>query len=129
MHPVFAQYNSNAPRWVKTIFLNALALLLPSPAVRHEGPSTMLAMLNEQKEKKRNVLHLLHYIPERRGADFDVVEDVIPLYNIAVSVKPSMAVKKVLLVPQMKPVPFKQAGGRIEMTVPEIRGHQMIELS
>jgi hypothetical protein len=88
----------------------------------------MLVMLNEQKAQRRNVLHLLHYIPERRGTDFDIVEDIIPLYNVNVSVKPSMPVSRVMLVPQMKNLSFRKNGDRIDITVPEISGHQMVQL-
>ena len=37
-HPVFSQYDANAPRWCKTLVANALARLLPEPLVRHDGP-------------------------------------------------------------------------------------------
>ena len=47
---------------------NALDLLLPEPRVRHAGPSTLLVTLSEQLAHNRQVLHLLHYIPERRGS-------------------------------------------------------------
>ena len=40
-HPVFSQYDANAPRWCKTLVANALALLLPEPLVRHDGPSSL----------------------------------------------------------------------------------------
>ena len=128
MHPIFSQYNQNAPHWVKTIFLNAVDTLLPSPAVRHNGPSSMVVTLNEQKEKGRLVLHLLHYVPERRGTDFDTVEDVLPVYNVVVSVRPDRRIKTVQLVPQLKGLSFKTIGDRIEMTIPEIKGHQMVAL-
>ena len=32
-------------------------------------------------------MHLLHYIPERRSQDIDIIEDVIPLYDVKVSIK------------------------------------------
>ena len=33
----------------------------------------------------------MHYIPERRGEDFDVIEDAIPLYDVKLSVKAILA--------------------------------------
>jgi hypothetical protein len=68
-HPIFTQYNTNAPRWCKTLFLNAVNLLMDKPILHHDGPSTMLAAVNEQTEQNRWVVHLLHYIPERRSQD------------------------------------------------------------
>lgn len=128
-HPVFSQYDHNAPRWCRQWFLNALNLLLAEPAVRHNGPSTLLATLNEQPLPKRRVLHLLHYLPERRGESFDVLEDVIPLYDVALSVRIDHPTSRVRLVPEGRPLPHQVNGSRIVFTVDKIQGHQMVELS
>ena len=86
-HPIFRQYNQNAPRWCKQLLLNALDMLLPDPLLRHDGPSGLLTSVNEQPAENRWVVHLLHYVPERRGQDFDVIEDVLPLYDVPVSLR------------------------------------------
>ncbi len=127
-HPIFTQYRSRAPRWCRTLLLNALALLLPDPLVRVNGPSTLMTALNEQTAEKRQVLHLLHYIPERRGEEFDTIEDVIPLYNLDVSVRADRPVSAVRLAPQGTPLAFNLAAGRVLFTVPELNGHQMVEI-
>jgi len=128
-HPIFTQYNDNAPRWVKTLLLNAINLLLPDPLLRHDGPSTVIATVNEQAAQDRQVVHLLHYIPERRGQAFDVIEDIIPLYNLKLSVRADQSVKNITLVPQGQSLEFTRNRGRVYFTVPRIMGHQMIEIS
>ncbi|MEM2961326.1 MAG: beta-galactosidase trimerization domain-containing protein, partial [Candidatus Bathyarchaeia archaeon] len=100
IHPIFTQYHKNAPLWCKKLFLNALDMLLPEPLVRAEAPSTTLVTLNEQNAENRWVLHLLHYIPECRGQDFDIIEDVIPLFNLRISVRVSKRVEEVIRVPE-----------------------------
>jgi len=126
--PIFTQYAQNAPRWCKTLLLNAISMLLPQPLVQHHGPSTLLIALNAQPTLNRQVLHLLHYIPERRGTDFDIIEDVIPLYNVAVSVQAAQPVPSVVAVPQGQPLDFEIREGYVHFTVPEINGHQLIEI-
>jgi hypothetical protein len=79
--------------------------------------------------QQRQVLHLLHYIPERRGEFFDVIEDVIPLYDVKLSVRVPKPVKRIASAPQGEALPFTIAGDRVEFVVPSIRGHQMIEMS
>ena len=128
MHPIFTQYARNAPRWCKQLFLNALELLLPEPLIRLQGPTTIISTVNAQSENNRWVVHLLNYIPERRGTEFDIIEDILPLYELKLSVR-APSVKHVLLVPQKKPLEFKNETGRIELVVPKLEGHQMIELS
>jgi hypothetical protein len=129
MHPIFAQYNKNAPKWCKQLVLNALKTLLPQPLVSTpKAPSSLLAFLNFQKSQNRRVLHLLQYIPERRGTDFDIIEDVIPLQNVAVSLNINTRAKTVKLVPENVSIPATSNNGRLEFIVPQLLGHQMIEV-
>jgi hypothetical protein len=74
-------------------------------------------------------VHLLHYVPERRGADFDVIEDVIPLFDLAVSVRAPRRVASVTAVPEQRAVPFEQRGGRVAFRVPRLEGHQMLAVA
>ena len=127
-HPIFCQYDRNAPRWCKTLFLNALDILLPEPLLRHGGPTTLRATVNEQAAETRWVVHLLHYIPERRSQDIDVIEDVIPLYDVHVSVRVSGEVTSVACVPEGQALAYEQKGNRVGFVVPELVGHQMVEI-
>jgi hypothetical protein len=85
--------------------------------------------LNFQEDPGRLVFHLLHYIPESRGLEFDTIEDVIPVYNIKCSLINERNYSKARLVPENKALKTKRNGSRIEFVVPEIRGHQMMEIS
>jgi hypothetical protein len=127
-HPIFGQYAQNAPRWCKRLFLNAVDMLLPQPLLRHDGPSSVFATLLEQPAERRQIVHLLHYIPERRGADFDVIEDVIPLHNLGVSVRAAGEVRRVVTAPEGAELPFRREGERVAFTLPLLHGHQMVVL-
>ncbi|NQU45230.1 beta-galactosidase trimerization domain-containing protein [bacterium] len=128
-HPVFSLYRSLTPLWAKRLVLNALDLLLPEPLLRHDGPSTLQTTVNEQKGESRWVVHLLHYIPQRRGEAIDVIEDVIPLFDTALSLKTPKKPKSIRLVPQNREIPFEEKDGRILFTVPKIEGHAMVEVT
>ena len=127
-HPIFRQYNRNAPNWCKRLLLNALDMLMPDPLVRHSGPTGMLTALNEQPELSRLALHLLYYVPERRGQDFDVIEDILPVYDVAVSVKLPGPVGSVRSVPNGEDLDFIEAKGRLNLTLPKLEGHQIVEI-
>ncbi|MCY4071714.1 MAG: beta-galactosidase trimerization domain-containing protein [Chloroflexi bacterium] len=126
--PIFTQYYHLAPKWCRTLFLNALEMLLPEPVVRHGGPSTLELAYNDQPARSRTVLHLLHYIPIRRSK-IDIIEDVIPVYNIPVSIRAGKRIESVKLAPSGDAIDFEKVNGRINFTVAEIKGHQMIELN
>jgi hypothetical protein len=125
-HPVFTQYSRNAPRWCKTLVRNAVDLLLAEPVLRVEGPSTLLSAVNEQSAEGRWVVHLLHYVPERRGADFDVIEDVIPVDDVGVSLRVPERVRAVRAVPEGSDLPFEEKDGRVSCVLPRLEGHQML---
>jgi hypothetical protein len=129
-HPVFTQYRLNAPRWCKQLVRNAVRLLLPNPVVAHDGPSTLEVYVNRQPAHNRYVIHLLHYIPERRSLGLDTIEDVIPLAGVTLRLNVAGRPAGVELVPEGRALPFAQdADGRIRFTVPEIRGHQMVAVT
>lgn len=127
-HPMFRQYHESAPRWCKQLVANALGLLLPTRLVEVEGPSSLLVTLNHQPEHKRYVLHLLHYLPERRGQAFDTIEDVIPLYDIKLKLALNTKLETIKLVPEGQSLDFEYTESRVRCNVPSVYGHQMLEL-
>jgi hypothetical protein len=128
MHPIFSMYEDRAPRWCRQLLANALDLLMPEPLVRVSAPSAAQVTVNAQPAESRVVVHLLHYIPERRGRSFDTIEDIVPITDVHVSLRQDAAVRGVQLVPQRVPLPFGQEGERVAFTVPWLEGHQMIEV-
>jgi hypothetical protein len=127
-HPVFSQYGQNAPRWVKQLVLNAIDILLPNPTIRVDGPSTILSTVNHQPTLNRSIVHLLHYVPERRGIEFDVIEDVIPVYDVGISVRCEKAPTRIQNVPDGETLEFVYRDSRVSFRVPKIEGHQMVEI-
>jgi hypothetical protein len=69
---------------------------------------------------------VLHYIPERRYDGIDTIEDVIPLYNVSLSVKLPKAPVKAYLAPSMAPIPVSTEGDFTTVVIPEIKGHAMV---
>ena len=127
-HPLFRQYQHNAPRWCRTLLHNVLKDVLGAPLVKHSGPSTLQVSLNQKRTGESYVLHLLHYLPLRRSDTIDVIEDVIPLTNTALSVAVPAEVEAVTLVPEGAGLEWKVQNGRVNFTLPDLVGHQMVEI-
>ncbi len=128
-HAIGSLYYEYAPRWVRTLFLNAISRLLPSPLLQHNGPSAMETAIHEQADKKRQIIHLLYYVPERRTSRLEVVEDVIPLYDITISLREDKKILNVKIVPDEIELPLQRKGNRVYVNVPKINGHAMLEIS
>ncbi|HIU75638.1 MAG TPA: beta-galactosidase trimerization domain-containing protein [Candidatus Pelethocola excrementipullorum] len=124
-HPLFGQYRENAPRWCKTLIKNAIEMLMPNQLVRHNGSSTISVQLLEQPEKKRYILHVLTYIPVRKSATIDTIEERTLVRDLQIVVNTHRAVTGVKVVPEEKPLELKDH----TFTIPECDGYAMIELS
>lgn len=129
MHPVFTQYHDNAPLWCKKLVAAAIRRLMGEPIVVTDGPSSLIANLSEQPDEKRYVLHLLHYIPERRGKAFDILEDVIPLHDLSLSLALPKPAASARLVPAGDDLPLESKDERQTIRIPKLHGHAMVELA
>ena len=127
-HPLFGQYQHNAPRWCRTLLNNVLKDLLVEPLVTHSGPSTLQVSLTKRVSGDY-VLHLLHYLPLRRSDTIDVIEDVIPLHNVPLSIAvQGQKVAAVTRVPEGEQLEWTLTDGRLEFELPKLVGHQLVEI-
>ena len=125
-HPLFGMFRRYGTRVYKDMVLDAIESVLGDKLVKTNAPTSAHVVLNYQPKQKRNVLHILHYIPEARSRDVDVIEDVLPLYEVKMAVKLDRKVKKVTLQPEGAPVEFTQEGGVVSFTVPKVEGYQIV---
>ena len=131
-YPIFTAFalHGNAP--YRLLVRNLLERLLPEPLLRVQGPTTTEATVQRQggpgKQGGRTIVHLLQYAPERRTERLDLIEDIVPLFDVPLSLKwqGGREPKKVYLAPDQTPVAFEYLAGRVNLRVPEIRGHAMV---
>ncbi|WP_337102635.1 alpha-amylase family protein [Paenibacillus sp. YIM B09110] len=123
---VFEDYATKGSLILKEAVLHALNLLLPGKTLQTSLPAQGIVTLQEQKEENRLVNHLLYASPVRRGEGIEVIEDIVPLYDVVVSVRTANPVKQVYLAPQMTPLPFNHENDTVTYTVPVLECHQMV---
>lgn len=127
-HPVFRIANELSPLWVKKLVGGALRRLLGTPLLRTNGPSSLITTLQHQPSQSRRIIHLLHYIPERRAKRLEVIEERARLTGIEVDVIAPRKVRSVKLVLEGLEVPFRWNEGRAFFTVPQIDGYQVVSV-
>jgi len=54
------------------------------------------------------------------------VEDVIPLYSVALAFRTAQAPQRVYLAPSRTPLDFSYDRGYTRVIVPNVQGHQMV---
>ncbi|MFA7672747.1 MAG: beta-galactosidase trimerization domain-containing protein [Clostridia bacterium] len=128
-HPIFEIYNKKGPKWIKEILKDAIGLLMKgTKLISHDGPSTVLTTINHQPDMKRYVVHILNYIPERRCTDIDLIEDIIPLYDLKMNVRLPEDITCIRIVPEEKDIKFRTSGKGVSFRIDKVKGHCMVEL-
>ena len=122
--PVFLAFSSHGNIPYKLLVRNVLDLLLPDPVIRVTAPSS--TEVSVMAQPGRTIVHLLHYCPERRTKELDIVEDIVPLHQVPLSLAVAKAPKTVYLAPSKEALPFTWAKGRVELVVPVVVGHAMV---
>ncbi len=122
--PIFKSYKINASLIYKKIIKNCLNLLLPKPIIKSDLPST--AEVSVLKQGSRLIIHLLHYIPIRRGQSIEVIEDNIPLYSKTIFIKCGFKPSKVYSAPDKRTLDYSRDDDYLKIEIPEIDGHKII---
>jgi hypothetical protein len=129
-YPIFSAFGKHGNAPYRLLVRNLLERLLPEPLLRVGAPTSTEATVTRQRRidgrGERTIVHLLQYTPERRTKELDLVEDVVPLFNVPLSLRSARPPKKVYLAPEGTPVPSEHLAGRVNLLVPEIRGHAMV---
>jgi hypothetical protein len=103
---------------------NIVSRLLPEPLLRIDAPSSTEATM--MRQKNRTIVHILQYTPQRRTQKLDLLEDIVPIFDVPLSVKLAKAPKRVYLAPEEATLPFEYLRGRVNLRVPRVDGHAMV---
>jgi hypothetical protein len=123
---VFEDYATKGSLVLRESVIYALNRLIEEKSLMTNLPAQGIVTLTQQNDRSRFVNHLLYASPVKRGDNIEIIEDIIPLYNVSVSVNLKYKAKRVYIAPQMKEIEFRQEGNSISYTVPEVECHQMV---
>lgn len=124
---IFEDYATKGSLALKETALYALDRLLGDrKTLQTNLPAQGIVTLTEQADKSRFVCHLLYASPVRRGEGIEVIEDILPIFDVEVALRLPRPAKSVSLAPQGEDLPFTQDGGVVRYTVPKLECHQMV---
>ena len=124
-YPIFLAFANHGNLPYRMLVQNMIRKLIGEPLLKVQGPSSLEATVMRQPSG-RTMVHLLNYCPERRTPKLDIVEDIVPLFDLPLSLKLAKKPKRVYLAPQETQLDFEYADGRVSVIVPKVEGHQMI---
>jgi len=126
---IFDDYATKGSLFLKETIIYALNKLLgDNKTLNTNLPAQGIVTLMLQKKEKRYVNHLLYVSPVKRGDNIEIIEDIIPVYDIQVEVKIAEKINKVYLAPDMKELAFVQKDGKVSYTVDKLKCHAMAVL-
>ena len=121
---LFASYARFANRVGRDVVELLLDRLLGERIFTSNLPST--AEVTVRSHGSDALVHLLHYVPQRRAESIDIVEDVLPVTDIWLSVRLPHAPEAVRAQPGNESLPFTYADGRVEVTLPRLEGYRLL---
>jgi hypothetical protein len=123
--PIFKNYINHAVVPHRTLFRNCLTRVLPDPIVKVENMPSF-GQVTVTRSENRQMVHLLTYVPELRG-NAQIVEEPISAHNVMLFLRTDgMIPKTVYLAPSRKTLNFSVAEGYLKISVPEVRGYQLV---
>ena len=122
---IFADYAQSGELHLKQMAIFALDRLLDSAkTLKTNLPAQGIVTLMKQSD--RLICHLLYASPVKRGNGIEVIEDIVPIYNVELAIKTNRKINKVYLAPQKEDIDFTYDNGYISVKLAKIECHQMV---
>ena len=127
-HPLATAYNTYGSLYQKRYFMLALEQLFTGGAFRVEGMGAMgRATMIHQPHCSRYCLNLLYAAPVKRGLA-EVIEDILPIYNIGVELDVPQTIKRAYLPLTGEELPLRRENGKTCICVPKLECHAAVVL-
>jgi len=125
-HAVFTSYLDTAWWALRNLVSNLLEHALPMPLVKAPGlPS--FARVTVTQQPGRRMVHLLAYVPERRGKAVEMIEEPSRLGDVELALRCDGAPPaRVYLAPGGQDLPWEVADGYVQTRVPDVVGYAMV---
>jgi len=125
-HPIFKSYYLDAQIPIRQLVANLLKRMLPAPLVKTDGlPS--FARVTVTAQPGRRMVHILCYVPERRGPVIEMIEEPIEVRQVTIALRADeRQIQRVYLAPNGEPLDFTLAEGYVQTTIPAVKGYAMI---
>ena len=122
---IFADYAQSGELHLKQMAIFALDRLLDTAkTLKTNLPAQGIVTLMKQSD--RLICHLLYASPVKRGNGIEVIEDIVPIYNVELAIKTDKKINKVYLAPQKEDIDFTYDDGYISVKLDKIECHQMV---
>jgi len=125
-HSMPLQYKTFGSVFFKRAFMLALSSIYDNGVLKVSGMGSQgRCTMIRQDGESRYCVNLLYASPVKRGSA-EIIEDIIPIYNVALSLKTKEKVKRVYAVNLEKELDFTEDNGRISFNLPKLELHESV---
>ncbi len=126
-HTVFDMYQKMGAKLHRDLVVNCINMLMPEKTLKIGLPSCGTVTLFKRGKENDCILHALYANPIKRG-EVQVIEDIVPLFDVPVSLKLNEKIESIKLLPSSKSIDFEIKDGRACFAIPKLDMHQMIQI-
>ena len=127
-HSLARQYYEFGSVYSKRYFMQALCSVYSGSPVKVEGLySEGRIRTIKQAESNRYCINLTYAASSKRGAA-EIIEDILPLYEIKITAELPESIKRIYLPLSDKELDFTVSDGKIKFTLPKLLCHETIVL-
>ncbi|MBR4962088.1 MAG: beta-galactosidase, partial [Clostridia bacterium] len=124
---IFVEYANKGSITTKKMFLGVLeALLADEKTIITDLPAQGVVTLMEQPEQNRLINHVLYASPVKRGGGIEIIEDILPVYDVHVTLRLDKEPKRVYLAPEMQDIEYTWDGNKLTYTIDKLFIHAMV---
>ena len=106
--------------------MNALRLVYSGGAYEVEGLGSQgRVTMIRQADKSRYCMNMTYAVPVRRG-EAEIIEDVMPVYNIKVTLKVKEDIKRIYFGVSGEEITAERNGDKISFMIPELHCHTTV---
>jgi hypothetical protein len=124
-HRLGRMYYAHGARVHRELFKNALRLASPRPTLHVKMPSAGRVSVLRQPDHHRYVVHLL-YAPAMPRGECQLIEDLVPLYDIPLEFRVPERIAGAYLAPGGQALEMTESDGVVSLTVPKVECHQAV---
>jgi len=126
-HRIFSGYKQYAATALRDVFGQALELTHPQTLLKTVGLPHFVRVTAARQPSGREIVHLLAYIPERRAANNDIIEDELTVEPTQIRLR--TAATRATLEPENLELATVRDGEYLEIQVPRFRGCALIAVN
>lgn len=123
---VFEEYATIGSLHLKELVVNAIEALLGEQKTLKVSNLPDRGIVTVMKQGDRYINHLLFTHTTIRGNNTEIIEDIVPIYNVEVTIAMEEKPSRVYLAPQNEDITYEYAQGKLTYQVDKLHMHQMV---